>query len=254
MAANIALAGNGISDTGKHANINIIGHPNATDDEEPNLSEWGGGNSSESGGSSIFIPLVTQKKPKNGQQVNGEFVCTDPGTGVQTVYTDDPPNGLAYDEEPDGKTRIYFDPVTSGKVEITDRDGTDGAASIDIPVDGNGEVTVDLYVRVLGKPGGCAEISGYAYEADSPGDPGELWWYAGSVELTRKGGKSEFINATEIFYVRYCADPIVLNEEEGTWECDGNAVRTSVFDRIFQDYFWEVNNYNTKLIQMRLYY
>jgi hypothetical protein len=55
-----------------------------------------------------------------------------------------------------------------------------------------------ISVRVLGKPGGCAEISGYAFGRDrslmvrglSPREP---YW-----------GQSGFVNATDIFEVDYC--------------------------------------------------
>jgi len=114
-------------------------------------------------------------------------------------------------------------------------------------------VLVDLWVRVLGKPGGCAEISGYAFEDPTDGglNPLELWWYSGSILVNRKGGKSVFVDATEIFDVDYC---LVEDDGAGGLQCVAGTTETlSVFDDIFSEYFWEVNNYNTRLIQMRFY-
>jgi hypothetical protein len=246
-----AMAGNGIDETGKHTNINIIGHPNADDFDTD--SEWGGGNSASSGGGTIFIPLVTEKRPRKMHQQNGDWVCTDLGTGVQTLYTPEPPDGLATTTEPVGNTRIYFDPVSAdSKVLITDRDATDGEARVNIPVGANEVVTVRMYVRVLGKPGGCAEISGYALEEDGLAGTTDLWWYAGSVDVQRKKGKSEFVDATDIFSVVYCDEPVLISADQ--YDCDGQTQTLSVFDPKFLEYFWEVNNYKTKLVQLRFYY
>src|SRR5262245_56661250 len=166
-------AGN-VEPSGPHYNVNLIGVPKAE------LSNFLGGNADNSNGSTIFMPLVTSKQPRNFQG----GTCTTPD-GMQTDFVDD--TGPTFSTQaPDGKVRIYFDPNTNGTFQITDRDAVDGEARISIPVDpqdGNA-VLVDLYVRVLGKPGGCAEISGYAEDATG------LWWYAGSILVSRTGGKS----------------------------------------------------------------
>lgn len=231
-----AHAGNG-APSGAHYNVNLIGVPKAE------LSNFLGGKGDTSNGSTIFMPLVTSKVPRNFDGA----ACTTPD-GTQTDFVDE--QGPTFStQEPDGKVRIYFDPNTDGTFQITDRDAVDGEARISIPIDpadGN-RVLVDLWVRVLGKPGGCAEISGYALEEDIGGTTTDLWWYAGSVLVSRTGGKSSFVNATDIFEVDYCpVDPTTLL-------CAGPTVSLSVFNDIFSEYFWEVNNYKTRLIQMRFY-
>jgi len=227
-----AFAADNGAPNGAHYNVNLIGVPKAE------LSNFLGGNADASNGSTIFMPLVTSKQPRNFR----DGTCTTPD-GTQTAFVDD--SGPTFSTQaPDGKVRIYFDPNTEGRFEITDRDAVDGAARISIPVDptdGN-SVLVDLYVRVLGKPGGCAEISGYALE-DATG----LWWYAGSILVSRTGGKSSFVNATDIFAVHYCPVDLV------TLTCSGPAASLSVFNDIFSQYFWEVNNFKARNIQMRFY-
>jgi hypothetical protein len=226
-----AFAAGNEAPNGAHYNVNLIGVPKAE------LSNFLGGNADNSNGSTIFMPLVTSKQPRNFR----DGTCTTPD-GMQTDFVDD--SGPTFSTQaPDGKVRIYFDPNTEGRFEITDRDAVDGEARISIPVDptdGNA-VLVDLYVRVLGKRGGCAEISGYA--ADATG----LWWYAGSILVSRTGGKSSFVNATDIFGVHYCPVDLV------TLTCSGPTVSLSVFNDIFTQYFWEVNNFKARLIQMRFY-
>lgn len=231
-----AHAGNG-APHGAHYNVNLIGVPKGE------LTNFLGGGADGSNGSSIFMPLVTSKAPRNFDGAT----CTTPD-GTQTDFVDEV--GPTYSTQaPSGKVRIYFDPNTDGVFAITDRDAVDGEARISIPIDptdGN-RVLVDLYVRVLGKPGGCAEISGYALEEDIGGTTTDLWWYAGSVLVSRTGGKSSFVEATDIFEVDYCpVDPTTL-------QCDGATVSLSVFNDVFSEYFWEVNNWKTRLIQMRFY-
>jgi len=227
-----AFAADNGAPNGAHYNVNLIGVPKAE------LSNFLGGGADTSNGSTIFMPLVTSKQPRNFR----DGTCTTPD-GTQTDFVDD--SGPTFSTQaPDGKVRIYFDPNTEGRFEITDRDAVDGEARISIPVDptdGN-SVLVDLYVRVLGKPGGCAEISGYALE-DATG----LWWYAGSILVNRTGGKSSFVNATDIFAVHYCPVDLV------TLTCSGPTVSLSVFNDLFSQYFWEVNNFKARLIQMRFY-
>jgi len=222
---------------GPHYNVNLIGVPKAE------LTDFLGGRADSSNGSTIFMPLVTSKLPRHFDGAT----CTTPD-GTQTAFVDE--EGPTFStQEPDGKVRIYFDPNTDGAFEITDRDALDGEARISIPIDpadGN-RVLVDLWVRVLGKPGGCAEISGYALEEDIGGTTTDLWWYAGSILVSRTGGKSSFVSANDIFEVDYCpVDPTTLL-------CSGSTVSLSVFNDVFSEYFWEVNNYKTRLIQMRFY-
>lgn len=246
-----ASAGNTLP-SGKFYKVNIIGAPKAE------LTDFLGGNADTSNGKTLFIPFVTSKRPKNFN--SGTMTCTPLTGGAQTEFVDqDGATGTTV--EPDGKVRIYFDPTTDGTFEITDRDAVDGEGRISIPVDGNDEVIVDLYVRVLGGKGGCAEISGYAYDSGDPNDGpviingDETWWYSGSILVNRKTGKSEWVNATGIFETEICTpDATTPVNPDGTVNCQpGTDTSISVFDDLFDEYFWEVNNYKTRLIQMRFY-
>ena len=223
--------------SGAHFNVNLIGVPKAE------LSNFLGDGAERSNGASIFMPLVTSRQPQNFK----DGTCTTPD-GMQTDFVDET-GPRSSTQAPSGRVRIYFVPNTTRKFQITDRDRVDGEARISIPVDpadGN-KVLVDLYARVLGKPGGCAEISGYALEEDIGGTTTDLWWYAGSVLVSRTGGKSSFVDATDIFEVDYCpVDPTSL-------ECNGPSTSLSVFNDIFSEYFWELSNWRTRLIQLRFY-
>lgn len=218
--------GNGIPLNGKHYAVNLIGTTKGA------LPEGAQG----SGGASIFIPLQTATGPS-------QATCTD-ASGNQTWFTDDTVPTFT-DVQPSGGARIYFTPTTTGDFAILDRDATDGGAEIQVPVsaDGNRTILMDLYVRVLGKPGGCAEISGYAHDLEQ-----NLWFWSGTIAMDRKTGKSTFIKATDIFDVQYCTvDPVTDTCVAGT------TVEYSVFNNVFDEYFWQIYNDGTRLIQMRFY-
>ena len=105
--------------------------------------------------------------------------------------------------------------------------------------DGDTILNVDIWVRVLGKPNTCMDIDGYAYD-------GDYWFWSGSVDLNRKHGKASWVNVQELFDVWYC-DVI-----EGA--CDpGTEEEVSVFNNVFENYFWNILNDGTRLVQVRLY-
>ena len=101
--------------------------------------------------------------------------------------------------------------------------------------DQNGNaIKFDVYIRVMGKPLQCMEINGYVFD-------GSYYYLSGTVSLS-KNKKTTFMKINELFDVHYCAP--------GTEIC--NTV-LNVFDDIFQDYFWELYNDGTKVVQVRIY-
>jgi hypothetical protein len=210
-----AFAGNG-APSGPHWNINIIGHPK------------GGIGGDYSSGHSIMIPL---------RNVTGleELVCIPDGvtfldnSGVTTVTS-----------EPTG-AKIYF--VPGDHFEIIDRDATDSdGAKIMVPVDSaTGDIQFNVYIRVLGKPNTCMNINAYAYDLEQ-----NLWFQAGTVSVSRKTGKSTFVRANDLFRVWFCV-------VDDTNKCADGGANLSVFNDIFDSYFWNILNDGTRLVQVRLY-
>ena len=182
----------------------------------------GGIGGDDSSGHSIMIPL---KNVPPGVQLT----CPDEN-GV--VIIDD--QGETGNTEPTG-ARIYF--VAGDHFEIIDRDATDGnGAKIMVPVEGE-VIQFDVYMRVLGKPNTCMNINAYAYDLEQ-----NLWYQAGTVYVSRKTGKSTFVRANELFTV-----------------CIWDSVQQkcvdyrSVFNNLFESYFWSILNDGTRLVQLRLY-
>lgn len=211
--------------SGFHYAVNLIGVTNS--DQLPDGGEG-------SGGSAVFIPLTTATGPDS-------IICTDDSNN-QTWYIEDT-EATYVNSKPAGGAKIYFTPTTSGKFEILDRDATDqDGAEIQVPVgdtsEGSRYILLDLYVRVLGKPGGCAEIQGWAEDTNQ-----NAWFWSGTIALDRKTGKSTFVKATEIFDVHYC----------DISDCINTTQELSVFNNLFEDYFWEILNDGTRLVQLRFF-
>ncbi len=220
FSGSVVFAGNGIDLNGKHYNVNIIG------------KKKGSVNGDDSNGRSIFIPL------KNVNNRN-DLICPEDGS----VLVDDiEPTWV--DSEPTG-AKIYF--VAGDSFEVQDRDGTDNdGAKIQVPVDPDTkEILFDIYVRVLGKPGGCINVAGYAHD-----DLQGLWFWSGSVYLNRTKGKQAFIRANELFEVWWCT----VDTDTDTCDADANdAQEISVFSDVFDEYFWNIMNDGAKLVQVRIY-
>lgn len=164
-----------------------------------------------------------------------------------------------------GSTKIWLSPsdeTSKFDFQVTDANGTDpNGAAFTLPVPGecwgewidtDGDGVVDdlvtpatctirytVWMRALGKPGGSANM--YTCMTDAAGVEycsAPDWW----VEVTRSKGKSVFTNVSkELFFVSLDIDG------------DGAVEHVQIFDRLFQNYNWQYDNYGMKLVQLRFY-
>ncbi|MEW6443273.1 MAG: hypothetical protein AB1640_20245 [bacterium] len=214
------VGNNGLS--GAHWQFNIIGHPKGVDAISGD----------ESNGRAIMVPLKNAVGPNEIVCEAEEFVITPDN---EPTFTDQEPVGA----------KIHF---RAGQTfNILDRDATDGnGATIVVPTvleDGEPVLAVNIYVRVLGKPNTCMDIDGYAYDQDQA-----LWFWSGSVDLNRKTGRSSWVDVRELFDVWFC------QVDELTGACTaGTEEELSVFNNVFEDYFWNILNNGTRIVQVRLY-
>jgi hypothetical protein len=203
------------------AKFNIIGHPKNVDVLQNDASN----------GAAIFVPL------KNVPNRDG-LVCEFDGDALPNNDTEPTFTNV----EPVG-AKIHFQ--LGEKFDIIDRDATDAdGALIQLPETG----TYAIYLRVLGKPNQCMNINAYAYDTLQ-----QLWFYSGSVYLNRKVGKDNanttWISTQHMFDVLWCqvdktATPPTCVED--------TTEELNVFDARFSDYFWNILNDGTRLVQARL--
>jgi hypothetical protein len=195
---------------GPHYQFNIIGHPK-------NVECIGG---DDSNGRAIMVPLKTTPGPS-------ELQCTPPAgeyPDPQNVFVDDTgPNWTT--QAPTG-ARIYF--KCGDSFEILDRDACDSSgAKIQVectmapdplnPAGTQNVIAYDVYMRVLGKPSTCMNITGFAYQSD---ELHQLWFQTGTVYLNRSGGKSTFVKVTDLFDVWWCD----VREISGDVDAAGNPI------------------------------
>ena len=189
---------------GRHAyKVNIIGRPN----------NWNGDDTG-SNGKVLFIGLKT-----NAQEVTCEL-----GSGVG----DD--TGQTTDQVPAGHQTIYFTGTTDGTFDILDRDATDGSARIAIPANVAG---YDIYIRVLGKPGGCLDANAFAVNSTG------TFFFAGHLDANRRSGTPEKIRVDALFFVHV--------------DTNGDGIPdtvVSVFDASFKEYFWQIANNGLRNMQL----
>jgi hypothetical protein len=216
-----AFAGPG-HPTGKLlGNFNMIGHPKNVD-VLPNDN---------SNGRAIMIPLKNSRGPESITCEEDEVVLVD---DTAPDYSDTEPTGA----------KIHF--VAGDSFEIIDRDATDrDGAEIQVPTDtstGEPVLSVGIWLRVLGKPNTCIDIDAYAYDLNQ-----NLYFFAGSVDLNRKTGKATWVKVNDLFDVYFC-------EVDEFGDCiDGTTEELSVFNNVFEDYFWNILNDGTRIVQARLY-
>ncbi len=238
--------------SGPHYQFNIVGHPK-------NVECIGG---DDSNGRAIMVPLRNVGGPS-------DLVCDEGPGGGQTVFVDDIKPKWST-QEPAG-AKIYFQ--CGDTFQIIDRDAFDGAAKIQVecydqqdplfpddPTKVQQVIGYDVYMRVLGKPSTCMNITGYAYQEDLDHS---LWFETGTVYLNRSTGKSTFVKVTGLFDVWWCDVREVLGDgignENGKCEinedcdCVTAPILLSVFNDIFDEYFWNIINDGTRLVQVRLY-
>ena len=158
----------------------------------------------------------------------------------------------------DGRTRIA---LTEGDFNVIDADGTDKHAAFQLPkpntvVDDGGtpydpsdDVVVSaaytVYIRVLGKPEGWADMqTGFTDEY------GNDWLSLEVVELRQSGGKAnresppKFVDVTKELTTIY-----VDITDDGVY----NPQRYGLFDNELWEYFWEYDNHGLKHVQLRFY-
>lgn len=196
-----------------------------------------------SSGRAIFIPVRTTNGPKEA------YCAAADGTG--SFILGDTANQNLGDVEPIDGVKLHFvKDSTINSLTIVDRDATDGDAQVNVPASWANATSVDLYIRVLGKPGGC--IGADAFVSD-----GSYYFYAGTVVFKRKAGQSTFVDAGELTDVWYCPDGSTVAPSGGhNYDCvDGDgvvvaAVELSVFNNVFTEYFWDINNAGVRVAQV----
>ncbi len=125
--------------------------------------------------------------------------------------------------------------------QVLDRNGTNGAASFQLPnpdPDGDGVTVYSVYARALGKPDRAASMTTCALDPATQ----ETVCSTAVLVVTRSKGAPRFENVSkELLYIYADIDG------------DGILDRVGLFSDQLQDYFWSYDNQGLKLLQLRFY-
>lgn len=151
----------------------------------------------------------------------------------------------------EGRTKIM---LTEGDdFQVVDANGTDGEAEFRLPnpdPDGNGITDYSIWVRPLG-PGGSATITLCA-DADLTDAYYEVCTKDPLTVTRTKGSKPRFSDATkQLLTIEVLAD-FTFTDGDGN-EVTVKAGRYTIFDEIFEDYFWYYDNDGLRILQLRFY-
>lgn len=215
------------------------GNPDTTQTELTNFLK-----NDNSNGRAIFIPVKTTNGPKTAYCEAAE--ANEDGFWLG----EDRPNENLGEVEPiDGVKINFVKNAALTSMDIVDRDATDGYAEIQVPAAWANATSIDIYMRVLGKPGGCIGADAFVHD-------GSNYYYAGTAVFKRKAGQSTFQNVSDLADVYYCPDGSTFAQTgNNTYTCtlDGvsvSAVEFNVFAGIFDQYFWDVNNDGVRVTQV----
>jgi hypothetical protein len=174
----------------------------------------------------------------------------DSADGLGFWFAEDEANANLGDVEPIDGVKLYFTKdATLSRMNVVDRDATDGSAEIAVPADWADAISIDLYIRVLGKPGGCIGMDAFVYD-------GSYYYFAGTAVFKRKAGQSMFVDAGELTDVWYCPEGSVVTPTGGhNYDCVAgtsivSAVELNVFNDLFTQYFWDINNAGVRVTQV----
>lgn len=150
-----------------------------------------------------------------------------------------------------GKSKINL--IEGDDFQVLDANGTDGEASFQLPnpdEDGDGMTSYSIWIRALGGPGGKTTITTCA-DADLTADGYYEVCSSENIEVERSK-RPKFEDVSRTLLTINVPEDIVFTNNEGQ-EVTIPSGRYTIFDEIFEDYFWSYDNEGLKLLQMRFY-
>lgn len=145
---------------------------------------------------------------------------------------------------------------------VLDKDGTDGEAAFQLPVDVS--FTYDVYARALGKPGGTANLATCAVDPTTLEELCSTATLDDLQHLVGKGnGPPKFTNVSgELLFIQIdltqfaTDDPLVTCLEQNSdvkITQGGDLATVPLFNDCLQGYFWKYDNNGLRLLQLRFY-
>jgi hypothetical protein len=243
--------GNGFFSGGHDYRLNLIGVP------QDKTADMDGNN-----GRRIFVRLHSDNEVTNPGRKNNHL-AKGGGDDQNHIYLCNSSNDEGDSSDP--RCTDYGNP---GDFRVLDANATDGDGAllaVPDPCVGNDSTdgctpTYQILARAHG-PGGSAEMTTCATEDQAYDGTQDTWCGDNGIELyPKKGGKNKAQDISDaLLYMTIYLDGV--NDElenciNGTVGVDypaGGEYDIYLFDRCFEDYFWNYDNDGLKLLEMRFY-
>src|SRR5947209_11781616 len=155
--------------------------------------------------------------------------------------------------------KIFLQPAPAGEsFQVLDANATDAnGALFQLPADVSGTWTV--WARALGKPGGKSNTTTCATTAGVDGVFGtaddEIVCSLSTLSMERTKGKQAFVNVSaELLFITITVDPTANTALATCLDVTTiTDVTLSLFNGCLQNYFWNYDNQDLKLLQLRFY-
>jgi hypothetical protein len=192
----------------------------------------------------IFLAIKPPKPASPSRAVNGNGLPNGAHFNLNVIGV---PKGKTADMTGSLGRRIFV-PLTGnckislsvGNFQILDPNCTDGKAGFQLPnpdVNNTGTSTYSVWARALGTPGGSSRMTTCAND-----ELGEEWCSTEQLVSIRNNGRSTFTDVSKYLLYMYV-------------DLDGNGTpeRYNIFNDALMGYFWNYDNNNLKLLQLRFY-
>jgi hypothetical protein len=245
-----ATLGNNFPEGGHDYKLNIIG---VSKDKKVTMDN--------SNGRRIFVQLesdneVTSPGGKNNQLAKGG------GDDQNHIYLCNSTNDEGDSTDP--RCAAYGNPDNFGVIDVNATDGDGALIAVPDPCAGNDSTdgctpTYAVYARALA--GGSATLTTCATEDDTYDDFADTWCGSNGITLyPTKGRKAQDVTAN-LLHMTISVDDALDPELAACIDRDADATDllpdvydVYLFDRCFEDYFWNYDNNGLKLLELRFYF
>jgi hypothetical protein len=240
--------GNGFPEPGHDFHLNIIGVPkDKTGDFDTN------------NGRRIFVQLESDNEVETPGGKND--LGKGGGNDQNHIYLCNSTNDEGDSTDP--RCAAYGNPDNWGVIDANATDGDGALIAVPDPCDGNtitDGCTPRYSVWARARAGGNATLTTCGTEEEPFDDTQDTWCGSNGINLyPNKGRKAQDVS-TNLLYMT-----IVVNDAldpelaaciggTGSTDLDADSYNVYLFDRCFEDYFWNYDNNGLKNLELRFYW
>ena len=249
-ALNQTDLGNGFPQPGHDFHLNIIGVPK---DKTASLDD--------NNGRRIFVQLYSDNTVDNPGGKNNDL-SKGGGNDQNHIYLCNSTNDEGDSNDP--RCAAYGNPDNWGVIDANATDGDGALIAVPDPCAGNDILdgcTPRYSVWARARAGGNATLTTCGTEEEPFDDTQDTWCGSNGITLYPNQGRKAQDVSDNLLYMTILVDDTLDPElaaciDSGSNSTDGDADSYNVylFDRCFEDYFWNYDNNGLKNLELRFYW